>query len=222
MGLVEYASPESSVESDRFFTCPGNRTTVRRVQAFTILSRPPVTLRVAFRVSRSTCRVPRVAFRAGPARAASCDCESLRAAGVERANRVVCVRALLQAALLAKARGSAADAGGAQSKLVKDILKEQQAGAAAGAGDKEADDAKKEGTGIRLGRLKKTGADKNKNFGLTDADLEQLRAAIQVGGEGGRRGAARWGAARVRARTPSERRRRIAAAAGIPLGWCDA
>merc|ERR1719473_2155885 len=30
------------------------------------------------------------------------------------------------------------------------------------------------------GRLKKTGADKNKNFGLTDADLEQLRAAIQV------------------------------------------
>lgn len=92
----------------------------------------------------------------------------------------MCVRALLQAALLAKARGSAADAGGAQSKLVKDILKEQQAGAAAGAGDKEADDAKKEGTGIRLGRLKKTGADKNKNFGLTDADLEQLRAAIQV------------------------------------------
>ena len=133
----------------------------------------------------------------------------------------MCARALLQAALLAKARGSAADAGGAQSKLVKDILKEQQAGAAAGAGDKEADDAKKEGTGIRLGRLKKTGADKNKNFGLTDADLEQLRAAIQVGGEGGG-GARRAGAPPACARTPSERRRRIAAAAGIPLGWCDA
>ena len=91
----------------------------------------------------------------------------------------------------------------------------------AGAGDKEADDAKKEGTGIRLGRLKKTGADKNKNFGLTDADLEQLRAAIQVGGEGGG-GARRAGAPPACARTPSERRRRIAAAAGIPLGWCDA
>ena len=85
-------------------------------------------------------------------------------------------------ALLARAHGGGGAAEG-KSKLVQDILKEQQdaknAGAAGAAGD--ADDAKKDDKGgIRLGRLKKTGADKNKNFGLTDADLEQLRAAIQV------------------------------------------
>merc|ERR1711988_1859366 len=73
-----------------------------------------------------------------------------------------------------------ANAAEGKSKLVQDILKEQQDAKNAGAAV-EGDDAKKDDKGgIRLGRLKKTGADKNKNFGLTDADLEQLRAAIQV------------------------------------------
>lgn len=78
-----------------------------------------------------------------------------------------------------------------QSKLVKDIMSrqaEQEAARKAGNEQKEAaDESKREETGgIRLGKLRKTGADKggknvaagNANFG--EGDMERLRSAIQV------------------------------------------
>jgi len=94
----------------------------------------------------------------------------------------------------AEAKGGAA--GGPQSKLVQDILgrqAEQEAARKTGpaAADAAADEAKGDdasGGGIRLGKLRKTGADKGKSApgtaagpgNFNDGDMERLRGAIQV------------------------------------------
>ena len=95
-----------------------------------------------------------------------------------------------------KAEAKTGAAGGPQSKLVQDILgrqAEQEAARKSGTApaDAAADEAKGDdasGGGIRLGKLRKTGADKGKSApgaaagpgNFNDGDMERLRGAIQV------------------------------------------
>lgn len=88
-----------------------------------------------------------------------------------------------------KADAKGVDMGDPQSKLVKDILSrqaEQEASRAGKISDAEskidpADDGKSTNSGIRLGRLRKTGADKKGGATtIGPGDIEKLRATVQV------------------------------------------
>ena len=84
------------------------------------------------------------------------------------------------AALGAQAKGLGGG-GGHHSKLVKDIMKQQEDDRAQrdGAEGGEAEAEAKKAGGIRLGRLKKTGAEK-KGVGFSDNELAHLRASLQA------------------------------------------